>query len=310
MISKHILTSVLLLIGLITATLVRAEQNLFEVPLQTLTEDTVTIEQYVGKKPIYIKFWASWCQDCLKQMPHLQHVYEKYNEEIAVVSVNLGVNETQQAISNVLNEYSLTAPTVIDTTGKLAQGLGLVGTPYHVLLDIDGNIVFKGHDASQQLDNTIRLLASSNSPNLPVVSIEHQLQKTTLKTDHSITALFFTATWCDWYLAESRPSLSKNCVAGQQQINELFQKATHLNWLGVISHLWTGEKEMDEYREKYQIPYFMMVDSQDQEFVRFNVKDYPTLILLKDGKEIYRTSDFSEPEFLTKTVLNFNAVGE
>jgi thiol-disulfide isomerase/thioredoxin len=310
MISKHILTSVLLLIGLITATLVRAEQNLFEVPLQTLTEDTVTIEQYVGKKPIYIKFWASWCQDCLKQMPHLQHVYEKYNEEIAVVSVNLGVNETQQAISNVLNEYSLTAPTVIDTTGKLAQGLGLVGTPYHVLLDIDGNIVFKGHDASQQLDNTIRLLASSNSPNLPVVSIEHQLQKTTLKTDHSITALFFTATWCDWYLAESRPLLSKNCIAGQQQINQLSQKATHLNWLGVISHLWTGEKEMDEYREKYQIPYFMMVDSQDQEFVRFNVKDYPTLILLKDGKEIYRTSDFSEPEFLTKTVLNFNAVGE
>jgi thiol-disulfide isomerase/thioredoxin len=142
------------------------------------------------------------------------------------------------------------------------------------------------------------------------VSIEHQLQKTTLKTDHSITALFFTATWCDWYLAESRPSLSKNCVAGQQQINELFQKANHVNWLGVISHLWTGEKEMDEYREKYQIPYFMMVDSQDQEFVRFNVKDYPTLILLKDGKEIYRTSDFSEPEFLTKTVLNFNAVGE
>lgn len=297
-------------VGLFTATLVRAEQAVFEVPLQTVTEDIVTLEQYLGKKPIYIKFWASWCQDCLKQMPHLQHTYEKYNEEIAIVSVNLGVNETPQAISNVLEKYSLTAPTVIDSTGKLAQGLGLVGTPYHVLLDMEGNIVFKGHDASKQLDKTIRLLAASNSPNLPVVSIEHQLKKTALKTDHAVTALFFTATWCDWYLAESRPSLSKNCIAGQQQVNELFQKANHVNWIGVISHLWTGEKEMEEYREKYNIPYFMMVDSQDQEFVRFNVKDYPTLILLNEGKEVYRTSDFSEPESLTKIMLNFNEIGE
>lgn len=310
MISKHILTSLVMSVGLFTATLVRAEQAVFEVPLQTVTEDIVTLEQYLGKKPIYIKFWASWCQDCLKQMPHLQHTYEKYNEEIAIVSVNLGVNETPQAISNVLEKYSLTAPTVIDSTGKLAQGLGLVGTPYHVLLDMEGNIVFKGHDASKQLDKTIRLLAASKSPNLPVVSIDHQLKKTALKTDHAVTALFFTATWCDWYLAESRPSLSKNCIAGQQQVNELFQKANHVNWIGIISHLWTGEKEMEEYREKYNIPYFMMVDSQDQEFVRFNVKDYPTLILLNEGKEVYRTSDFSEPESLTKIMLNFNEIGE
>jgi peroxiredoxin len=239
-------------------------------------------------------------------MPHFQHTYETYSEDVAIISVNLGVNETEQAIANVQQKYSLTVPTVIDESGKLAQGVNLIGTPYHVLIDLDGNIVFKGHDVSEKLNNTLKLLASSNSVTLPTITVKDHIEQSVIKQHAPLTALFFTSTWCDWYLKKSRPAISQNCVMGQQYVNALAQQTPQFNWLGVISHLWTGEKEMIEYQEKYQISYPMLIDSQEHAFVQYQVKDYPTLILLKDGQEVYRVSDFSEITEISKSVLAFN----
>lgn len=307
MILKHLLSIVMFIMGLGVVTLVHAqESSLFDTDLKTMDGQSITLEEYAGKKPVYLKFWASWCKDCLKQMPHLQEIYEVYGDDIEVFSVNLGVNDSVEAIKNVQETFSLTVPILIDDSGKLAQAVSLVGTPYHLLIDIDGKVVFKGHEASAQLDKTIKLLASSASITIPTVGIEQRLVQTSLIENKSLTALFFTATWCDWYLEESRPLMSKNCVAGQQQANLLYKDTTDLNWLGVISHLWTGDKELAEYRDKYQIKYPMFVDSNDQEFVRYQVKDFPTLIVLKEGKEVFRISDFSDEKIVTDAILEFN----
>jgi len=307
MVLKNWLTAITLIVGLSTSILVHAQDNnMFDIAVTTMDGKSIKLNDYVGKKPVYLKFWATWCQDCIKQMPHLQQSYETFGNEIEVLAVNIGVNDSVAAIKSVQETYSLTVPVAIDDSGQLAQAFNLVGTPYHLLIDINGNVVFKGHDASEQLDKTIKLLAASNSTSLPTVTIEQRLQQESLIKQQALTALFFTATWCDWYLEESRPAMSQNCVLGQQQINALYQGSSDLNYLGVISHLWTGDKELAEYKNKYQIDYPLLIDSNNQEFVRFNVKDFPTLILLKQGEEVYRTSDFSDKNAVANAILDLN----
>jgi thiol-disulfide isomerase/thioredoxin len=305
MILRNFLTAIMFTIGLSVFTLVHAQDNkMFDIAVTTMDGKSITLNDYVGKKPIYLKFWATWCQDCIKQMPHLQKSYETFGKEVEILAVNIGINDSAESIAATQKEFSLTVPIVVDNSGKLAQSINLVGTPFHILIDIDGNVVFKGNEASAQLDKTLKLLSASNSEILPKVAIEKLTpQPSLVSSTDKLTAIFFTATWCDWYLEESRPAMSQNCVSGQQQVNTLYQGASELNWLGVISHLWTGDKELAEYKNKYQIDYPLVIDSNDQEFVRFNVKDVPTLILLQDGKEKFRTSDFSDEKYLADAIL-------
>ena len=307
MIFRKLLAVIAITLGLSAFTLVHAQTNkAFDISITTLDGESTTLNQLVADKPVYLKFWATWCQPCREQMPHLQQTFEHYGDEIDIISVNIDVNDSVEAINATQQEFGLTVPVVIDATGKLAQAFDLVGTPYHLLIDTDGRVVFKGHEESDKLEKTLKLLSASNSVILPAVEIESLIEQPSLvtKTDQ-LTALFFTATWCDWYLEVSRPAIANNCINGQQQANTLYKLNPQLNWLGITSRLWTGDKELAEYKGKYQIQYPLVIDNHDQEFVRYQVKDFPTLILLKDGKEVFRTSEFSNQHDVATTILKF-----
>ena len=81
----------------------------------------------------------------------------------------MGVNDDLNSVKATKNEFKLTMPIAIDTSGELAQSFNLIGTPYHILISKEGNIVHKGHKASKALDKKVQLLAASKAKNLPEI---------------------------------------------------------------------------------------------------------------------------------------------
>ena len=73
--------------------------------------------------------------------------------------------------------------------------------------------------------------------------------------------MFFTATWCDWYLAESRPEMAKQCKEAQTGLNQLAALLPQKNWKGVVNHLWTDEKALAEFNSLYQMKVPFQIDS-------------------------------------------------
>jgi len=288
-----------------TANAANIPDNILNMPIKLMNGDTVTLKQFQGKKPVYLKFWASWCQPCLKQMHHFEQVQQQYGDKLQVVGINLAINDNLEMVNKIKQKYKLTMPTAMDNNSALANALYLKGTPYHLLFDKNSNLVHITHKADEILDNKIALI-NQDQP-IEMLANETLTQPTDsnrFKTQRDKTyALFFSATWCDWYFKDSRPEMSQQCIKAQNYIANASESYKELNWQGIISRLWTGAEELTQFKNKYQIQYPINIDSQNQLFYQFKVTTLPTLVIVKNDKIIFRTSSFDQPLALNKQLI-------
>jgi len=274
--------------------------ELLNIPITLLSGEQTALAKYNGKKPVYLKFWATWCQPCRKEMPHFEYVQNKYGSSIEVIGINIGINDNKEAIEETIKEFGLTMPMAIDKSGDLAQSFHFIGTPYHLLFDKNMNLIHLGHKADDSLDNKLALVSQTHTVNLldSNALLENEKNLVLNLNDGNTHALFFTATWCDWYLKESRPNTSRACVSAQKNINALSQKLSNIKWHGFVSRLWTGEQDLIAYKKKYKIKHDVEIDKSNQLFHQYLVKDLPTLILIKNDKIIFNSSELGNKEKL------------
>ena len=121
----------------------------------TLTGETFRLSDYAGEKPVYLKFWATWCSYCKVEMPHLQSMHNQYGDDVEVLAVNVGINDSIANIERFFNSGGFNVPTMIDQQGDLVSAFGVVGTPHHVLINKDGEIAYRTFLASDTLDGII-----------------------------------------------------------------------------------------------------------------------------------------------------------
>lgn len=276
--------------------------KILDLPITLTSGQTITLGQFKGNKPVYLKFWASYCQPCFKQMPGLQQTYQKYGDKVQVIAVNLGLNDDEESVAIIQKKFGLKMPIAIDKSGELSKAFNLVGTPYHVLLDKNSNIAYAEFGEPTGLDNAIKLVAEGHTFSTPrftyanttvsAISLDSLKEKP--------TALFFVATWCDWYLKDTRPAMSKSCVRAQQQVNKLVVQYPQINWVGVVTRLWTEEKDVIEYKNKFNVHHSLIIDNTNAVYLAYGVKDIPTLIFIDKGKEVFRTRHISAPETSTQ----------
>jgi thiol-disulfide isomerase/thioredoxin len=271
-----------------------ATATFLDTELQTRYGKTTTLRALADNKPIYLKLWATWCQPCLEQMPHFNEIHNIYGGDLLVVGVNIGINESLGAVDNVIDSYDLNMPIVLDANSELAQEVGLKGTPLHILVDVDGNIVHKGTGVTDSLNEKISLLSTGEVT--PLYSGANEPNTTQTKQQYSTGnhLLLFTATWCDWYLKDSRPQMASNCERANILAPELESIFDGYSAKIIISRLWTGDKELSEFKDKYNITLPLKIDSENTLFFSHSVKKFPTLLVIKDGKEVSRFTDINE----------------
>ncbi|WP_231562082.1 TlpA family protein disulfide reductase [Colwellia psychrerythraea] len=304
---KRLLLSITLTLFISPVSLLQASnlsKQLLTVPMTLTTGEVITLEQYQGKKPVYLKFWATWCKPCIEQMPHFEKISQQHGDNLAVIAINLGINDNLTAVQKVQQEFNLSMPMAIDNSGDLAQAFRLLGTPYHLLFDKQMNLVHLGHKADSVLDNKIALI-SNNQP-LDLLA-DNAITETALPLELGLNnnktqAFLFTASWCDWYFKDSRPSASQQCIAAQNSVNDLTLQFDNIEWQGIISRLWTGPAELANYTKKYQVKHAIAIDVSNGMFHQYAVKELPSLVIVKNGEVILKTSDFSEPESLAKQI--------
>jgi len=125
--------------------------------LAALDGDTVTPARFAGKVTL-VNFWASWCDPCREEFPHMAQLYREFDRtdfEIAAISDDVDRGKMVAFVRQFRPPFP-----VLEGGGRMKQMYHYRGLPYSVLLDRHGRIVerlfgFGGVDEFRKLHETI-----------------------------------------------------------------------------------------------------------------------------------------------------------
>lgn len=122
--------------------------------LPALDGRNVSLSEFLGKKVILIDFWATTCQPCLVEMPHVVALYEKYKDKgFVVIAVAGDGPETSAQVPAAVHSKGMTFPVLLDEeTSVIARYSPKKDMPFWVLIDKQGNVVTKknGYDPGDE----------------------------------------------------------------------------------------------------------------------------------------------------------------
>lgn len=102
--------------------------------------NSVSFKDQQGKV-IFLNFWATWCPPCQKEMPHIQELYEKYqnSDDVMILTVvyPAGEKNGEQSVQDFLKENKYTMPVLMDD-GSLSMAFGISSYPTTVMVQKDG----------------------------------------------------------------------------------------------------------------------------------------------------------------------------
>jgi len=123
----------------------------------TVDGKTISLDQYKGKKAVWIIFWATWCPYCEKEIPALKEVYKEYGDKIEIIGVNIGVRDDMDSIEAYQMEHDI--PYSLIMSNDVAREYGVRGTPTQVIIDIHGTVMYKGTRAPSNVgEKTVNAL--------------------------------------------------------------------------------------------------------------------------------------------------------
>ena len=120
------------------------EQELEAVPSFYDAEgEHVDLREYLGKKPIIINCWATWCPPCKAEMPDFQRAYDSYGDEIEFFFVNVSWSkDSREDAESFLKENGYEFPIYFDVDGELTEEYNIQGIPYTIIINKDGNLLY------------------------------------------------------------------------------------------------------------------------------------------------------------------------
>ncbi|MGH7646113.1 MAG: TlpA family protein disulfide reductase [Gemmatimonadales bacterium] len=126
------------------------------VQIEDLDGRLVDLSEYVGKKPVVLEFWATWCPLCEQLFPTLEAAQRCHGDAVAFLVIAVAVNQSQRSIRRHLERHPLPFRVLWDTDGRATRAFQAPSTSYVVALDARGRVVYTGIGAEQDIEEAVR----------------------------------------------------------------------------------------------------------------------------------------------------------
>jgi len=122
------------------------------VTLENLNGDSVALSQWIGKKPVIVEFWATWCPICAELLPRMEAAQKKFGDRAAFLVVAVAVNQSKSSVRRHLEKHPMPFTFLWDGNGAAVRAFDAPSTSYVVVLDAKGRVVYTGVGADQDIE--------------------------------------------------------------------------------------------------------------------------------------------------------------
>jgi thiol-disulfide isomerase/thioredoxin len=124
--------------------------------VQTLDGKPANLSQWIGRTPVVMEFWATWCPNCKALEPTMAAAARKYRGKVAFVAVAVSANQTAERVRRHLARSPIPMTFVYDHEGEATGAYDVPATSYVVVLDAAGKIVYTGVGGRQDIEGALR----------------------------------------------------------------------------------------------------------------------------------------------------------
>ena len=112
--------------------------------LPDLDGQQVTLSRFLGKTPVLLVFWATWCPECKAAIPEINALTTgPLAEKLQIFGIDF--RESREKVAQAVTSRGIRYPVLLDKQGQAARAYGVVGVPTYVLIGREGKVLYREH---------------------------------------------------------------------------------------------------------------------------------------------------------------------
>jgi peroxiredoxin len=120
----------------------------------------VDLGRWVGRKPVLLEWWATWCEECDLLLPRLRAARTEVGDAVEFVAVNVAVNQSPEKVRRFVASQEVPFVVLYDDEGTSTRAYQAPTTSYVVIVDRAGRVAYTGVGGDQPFLETLRRVAT------------------------------------------------------------------------------------------------------------------------------------------------------
>jgi thiol-disulfide isomerase/thioredoxin len=126
------------------------------VEVHDLEGKPVALSRYLGKKPVFLEFWATWCELCEQLLPRVKAAKSAYGDQVEFIGINVTVNQSPDKVRKYVDKHQPGYLVLYDDQGTSIRAYQVPSTSYVVIVDREGKVAYTGLGGTQEFDAVLR----------------------------------------------------------------------------------------------------------------------------------------------------------
>lgn len=114
----------------------------------------VSLKPLLGKNPVLLVFWATWCPYCNADIPKIKALHAVSSDRVEILALDF--KESREKVSAFVRAKEIPYTVLLDPQGKVARRYGIVGVPTYILITREGRVAYTGNEFPKNLREYLR----------------------------------------------------------------------------------------------------------------------------------------------------------